>query len=296
MAYLKLIANPVRRRGVPPRRGRPEARARRNDDRAARRGVASTRRLPMFEGARDPSSRHDTAPAARVALARVRATHRLVARARGRSRGRRAAARARRGDSLRRLSARRRARVGRAPRQRARADRPAPPRRWPTSWAKSDFARSIIFSSARARRRRGRSGRRRRRRHAHDAAQRQGPRVPVVFITGLEDGLFPLAKAYDDPPLLEEERRLFYVGITRAERKLYISLRRGAPAQRRAACRRVSRAFSTRFPTRWSRSGARSKCGAPGARSCAPAEATTAATGAASAMAGEARSLVAGRG
>ena len=44
-----------------------------------------------------------------------------------------------------------------------------------------------------------------------------------MFITGLEDGLFPLAKAYDDPPLLEEERRLFYVGITRAERKLYLS-------------------------------------------------------------------------
>jgi DNA helicase-2/ATP-dependent DNA helicase PcrA len=44
-----------------------------------------------------------------------------------------------------------------------------------------------------------------------------------VFITGLEDGLFPLAKAYEDPPLLEEERRLFYVGITRAERKLYLT-------------------------------------------------------------------------
>ncbi|HEU4786185.1 MAG TPA: UvrD-helicase domain-containing protein [Gemmatimonadaceae bacterium] len=49
----------------------------------------------------------------------------------------------------------------------------------------------------------------------------KGLEFPVVFITGLEDGLFPLAKAYDDPALLEEERRLFYVGITRAERKLY---------------------------------------------------------------------------
>jgi len=47
--------------------------------------------------------------------------------------------------------------------------------------------------------------------------------IPVVFLTGLEDGLFPLAKAYDDPPLLEEERRLFYVGITRAEKKLYLT-------------------------------------------------------------------------
>jgi DNA helicase-2/ATP-dependent DNA helicase PcrA len=51
----------------------------------------------------------------------------------------------------------------------------------------------------------------------------KGLEYPVVFITGLEDGLFPLAKAFDDPPLLEEERRLFYVGITRAERKLFLS-------------------------------------------------------------------------
>jgi DNA helicase-2/ATP-dependent DNA helicase PcrA len=51
----------------------------------------------------------------------------------------------------------------------------------------------------------------------------KGLEYPVVFITGLEDGLFPLAKAFDDPPMLEEERRLFYVGITRAERKLFLS-------------------------------------------------------------------------
>ena len=51
----------------------------------------------------------------------------------------------------------------------------------------------------------------------------KGLEFPVVFITGLEDGLFPLGKAYDDPPLLEEERRLLYVGITRAERKLYLT-------------------------------------------------------------------------
>jgi DNA helicase-2/ATP-dependent DNA helicase PcrA len=51
----------------------------------------------------------------------------------------------------------------------------------------------------------------------------KGLEFPVVFISGLEDGLFPLAKAYDDPALMEEERRLFYVGITRAERKLYLT-------------------------------------------------------------------------
>jgi DNA helicase-2/ATP-dependent DNA helicase PcrA len=51
----------------------------------------------------------------------------------------------------------------------------------------------------------------------------KGLEFPVVFITGLEDGLFPLSQAFDDPARLEEERRLFYVGITRAERKLYMS-------------------------------------------------------------------------
>jgi DNA helicase-2/ATP-dependent DNA helicase PcrA len=51
----------------------------------------------------------------------------------------------------------------------------------------------------------------------------KGLEFPIVFISGLEDGLFPLAKAFDDPALLEEERRLFYVGITRAERKLFLT-------------------------------------------------------------------------
>jgi len=51
----------------------------------------------------------------------------------------------------------------------------------------------------------------------------KGLEFPVVFVTGLEDGLFPLARAYDDPAMLEEERRLFYVGITRAERKLFVT-------------------------------------------------------------------------
>ncbi|MBA2686685.1 MAG: UvrD-helicase domain-containing protein [Gemmatimonadaceae bacterium] len=51
----------------------------------------------------------------------------------------------------------------------------------------------------------------------------KGLEFPVVFITGLEDGLFPLSQSFDQPEKLEEERRLFYVGITRAEKKLYMS-------------------------------------------------------------------------
>jgi DNA helicase-2/ATP-dependent DNA helicase PcrA len=51
----------------------------------------------------------------------------------------------------------------------------------------------------------------------------KGLEFPLVFVSGLEDGLFPLARAAEDPSQLEEERRLFYVGITRAEEKLYIT-------------------------------------------------------------------------
>ncbi|HSJ31173.1 MAG TPA: UvrD-helicase domain-containing protein [Longimicrobiales bacterium] len=51
----------------------------------------------------------------------------------------------------------------------------------------------------------------------------KGLEFPVVFIAGMEDGLFPLARAFDEPDTLEEERRLFYVAITRAERKIFIS-------------------------------------------------------------------------
>ncbi len=54
----------------------------------------------------------------------------------------------------------------------------------------------------------------------------KGLEFPLVFIAGLEEGLFPLSRAYDDPATLEEERRLFYVGITRAERKLYLAYAR----------------------------------------------------------------------
>ncbi len=54
----------------------------------------------------------------------------------------------------------------------------------------------------------------------------KGLEFPMVFVAGLEDGLFPLARTFDEPEQLEEERRLFYVGLTRAERKLYLSFAR----------------------------------------------------------------------
>ena len=51
----------------------------------------------------------------------------------------------------------------------------------------------------------------------------KGLEFPVVFITGLEEGLFPLYNTALDKQDLEEERRLFYVGITRAKQKLYLT-------------------------------------------------------------------------
>jgi DNA helicase-2/ATP-dependent DNA helicase PcrA len=55
---------------------------------------------------------------------------------------------------------------------------------------------------------------------AHSA---KGLEFPLVFIVGLEDGLFPHSRSATDPAELEEERRLCYVAMTRAERFLYVT-------------------------------------------------------------------------
>ena len=55
---------------------------------------------------------------------------------------------------------------------------------------------------------------------AHSA---KGLEFPVVFIVGLEDGLFPHSRSATDPAELEEERRLCYVAMTRAQNQLYVS-------------------------------------------------------------------------
>ncbi|NWF77863.1 MAG: DNA helicase PcrA [Chloroflexi bacterium] len=52
--------------------------------------------------------------------------------------------------------------------------------------------------------------------------QAKGLEFPVVFIVGLEEGILPHRKSFDDPEEMEEERRLCYVGVTRAKKQLYL--------------------------------------------------------------------------
>ena len=51
----------------------------------------------------------------------------------------------------------------------------------------------------------------------------KGLEFPVVFLSGLEEGVFPHARSMNDPEEIEEERRLCYVGLTRARERLYLS-------------------------------------------------------------------------
>ena len=51
----------------------------------------------------------------------------------------------------------------------------------------------------------------------------KGLEFPTVFLTGMEDGIFPHSRTFDDKDEIEEERRLAYVGLTRAQQRLYLS-------------------------------------------------------------------------
>jgi DNA helicase-2/ATP-dependent DNA helicase PcrA len=62
----------------------------------------------------------------------------------------------------------------------------------------------------------------------------KGLEFDIVFISGMEDGLFPLQRGFDDRSDPDEERRLCYVGMTRAMNKLYLMLRRDDPRHEQA--------------------------------------------------------------
>lgn len=70
----------------------------------------------------------------------------------------------------------------------------------------------------------------------------KGLEFPVVFMVGMEEGLLPHSRSLYDPEQLEEERRLCYVGITRAREKLYFSC-----AKKRWQYGQTSPAMKSRF-------------------------------------------------
>ena len=72
--------------------------------------------------------------------------------------------------------------------------------------------------------------------------QAKGLEFPVVFIAGVEEGILPHGRSVDDENSLEEERRLFYVGVTRAKQKLHITY-----ARRRSIFGRRTEAMKSRF-------------------------------------------------
>jgi DNA helicase-2/ATP-dependent DNA helicase PcrA len=72
----------------------------------------------------------------------------------------------------------------------------------------------------------------------------KGLEFPVVFLAGLEDGLFPHSRSINSEAAMEEERRLCYVGMTRAEKKLYLTW---AKSRRRFGGGELERSIPSRF-------------------------------------------------
>ena len=69
----------------------------------------------------------------------------------------------------------------------------------------------------------------------------KGLEFPVVFLVGMEEGIFPGYKSIGEPKELEEERRLCYVGITRAKEQLYLTCARQRTIFGSTSCNGVSR-------------------------------------------------------
>ena len=69
----------------------------------------------------------------------------------------------------------------------------------------------------------------------------KGLEFPVVFLVGMEEGIFPSYRSIGEPKELEEERRLFYVGITRAKNHLYITCAKHRTIFGSTSCNKISR-------------------------------------------------------
>ncbi len=94
----------------------------------------------------------------------------------------------------------------------------------------------------------------------------KGLEFPVVFLPGMEEGLFPSTRAFSDPEQLEEERRLAYVGITRAKEKLVLLTAKRRMLFGQTIYGRESRFMCDIAPELCSREGRRPSPGAPSAQ------------------------------
>ena len=72
----------------------------------------------------------------------------------------------------------------------------------------------------------------------------KGLEFPVVFLVGMEEGIFPGQRSLGEPKELEEERRLCYVGITRAKKMLYLTCARTRTIFGSTSCNAISRFLS----------------------------------------------------
>ena len=69
----------------------------------------------------------------------------------------------------------------------------------------------------------------------------KGLEFPIVFIIGMEENIFPHSRSLDDMDEMEEERRLMYVGVTRAEERLYLTSAQSRTIFGRSSFNNVSR-------------------------------------------------------
>jgi DNA helicase-2/ATP-dependent DNA helicase PcrA len=104
----------------------------------------------------------------------------------------------------------------------------------------------------------------------------KGLEFPTVFLTGMEDGVFPHVRSLGDPQELQEERRLAYVGITRARERLYVTRSMMRSAWGAPSFNPASRFLEEMPDIRWERDEPESQPPSLGGWGAAPASSSTA--------------------